>query len=93
MVRRAKTCVDGAEDLLNGCEIVPKELMEMADRLKEWSQPYLKLLYEKRQRPRGEDYLRGLLSDLERKSVEPIAERLGQYRRQLQYFIGGSEWV
>ena len=92
MARRAKPRVDGAEELLNGCEIAPKELMEMADRLKEWSRPYLKLLYEKRQRPHGEDYLRGLLSDLERKSVEPITERLGQYRRPLQYFIGGSDW-
>lgn len=64
----------------------------MAERLREWSRPYLDLLYEKRQRPHGEDYLRGLLSDLERKSVEPITERLGQYRRPLQYFIGGSDW-
>ena len=92
MVRRAKPRVDGAEELLNACEIVPKELMEMAERLKDWSDPYLKLLYEKRQRPHGENYLRGLLSDLERKSVEPITERLGQYRRPLQYFIGGSDW-
>jgi SRSO17 transposase len=92
MVRRAKKRKDGAAELLENCEVVPKELMAMADRLREFSRPYLDLLYEKRQRPHGEDYLRGLLSDLERKSVEPITERLGQYRRPLQYFIGGSEW-
>lgn len=92
MPRRAKSRADGTEELLSSCQVVPKELMEMADRLKDWSQPYLELLYEKRQRPHGEDYLRGLLSDLERKSVEPITERLGQYRRPLQYFIGGSDW-
>lgn len=78
--------------LLESCEVVPEELMEMSQRLLEFSKPYLELLPDKRSCRRGEDFLRGLLSDLERKSVEPITERLDQYRRPLQYFIGESEW-
>lgn len=90
MLCRAKNA--GVEELLDSCEIVPEDLLKMLKELKEFSRPYLKLLPDKRLYARGEDFLCGLLSDLERKSVEPIAERLGQYRRPLQYFIGESDW-
>ncbi len=43
-------------------------------------------------REHGEDFVRGLLSDLDRKSVEPIAERAGKDRRGMQRFIGQSGW-
>lgn len=43
-------------------------------------------------REHGEDFVEGLLSDLERKSVEPIAERAGKDRRGLQRFIGQGGW-
>lgn len=88
-IRKTSTA---AEELLGECEIEPGELTGMLKELKEFSRPYLKLLPDKRLYERGEDFLQGLLSDLERKSVEPIAERLGQYRRPLQYFIGESDW-
>lgn len=43
-------------------------------------------------REHGEDFVRGLLSDVKRKSVEPIAERVGKHRRGLQRFIGEGGW-
>ena len=43
-------------------------------------------------REHGEDFVRGLLSDLDRKSVEPIAERAGKDRRGMQRFIGQGGW-
>lgn len=43
-------------------------------------------------REHGEDFVRGLLSDLDRKSVEPIAERAGKDRRGMQRFIGQDGW-
>ena len=43
-------------------------------------------------REHGEDFVRGLLSDLERKSTEPIAERAGKDRRGLQRFVGAGGW-
>lgn len=92
MVCRTKKEPTTAKELLGDCEVASEELIKMLEGLKEFSQPYLKLLPDKRLYARGEDFLRGLLSDLERKSIEPIAERLGQYRRPLQYFIGESDW-
>jgi SRSO17 transposase len=40
----------------------------------------------------AEIYLRGLLSDCERKSIEPMALHLGVPIRPLQHFIGQSTW-
>ena len=88
-IRKTSTAT---EELLGECEIEAVELTGMLKELKEFGRPYLKLLPDKRLRERGEDFLQGLLSDLERKSIEPIAERLGQYRRPLQYFVGQSDW-
>ena len=43
-------------------------------------------------REHGEDFVRGLLSDLGRKSTEPIAERAGKDRNGMQRFIGQNGW-
>jgi SRSO17 transposase len=47
-----------------------------------------------RAEPRGHlaNYIRGQLSDLPRKSVEPIADFTGTPRRTLQEFLSWSEW-
>ena len=37
-------------------------------------------------------YLEGLVSGLERKSIEPIATAHGLYRRPLQHFVGAGKW-
>ncbi len=37
-------------------------------------------------------YVEGLLSNLERKSIEPIATAHGLYRRPLQHFVGAGKW-
>lgn len=39
-----------------------------------------------------EVYVEGLVSGIERKSVEPIATARGLYRRPLQHFVGGGKW-
>src|SRR5438105_15837250 len=44
------------------------------------------------QRAKGELYLRGLLTDGPRKSMQPMAERLGVDHQQLQQFITSSTW-
>src|SRR5687767_7733105 len=41
---------------------------------------------------RARRYLRGLLSQSERKSIEPMALHLGVPIRPLQHFIGQSTW-
>jgi SRSO17 transposase len=91
VARRAKKSVDAVQELLDDCETVPEDLMECLERLRDFSRPYLELL-DQRLHQHGEDFLRGLLSDMERKSTEPIAESVGKDRFPLQHFIGRSPW-
>jgi SRSO17 transposase len=44
------------------------------------------------QRAKGELYLRGLLTDGARKSMQPMAERLGVDHQGLQQFVTSSTW-
>ena len=44
------------------------------------------------QRVNGELYLRGLLTDGARKSMQPMAERLGVDHQRLQQFVSSSTW-
>ncbi|MFD7284194.1 IS701 family transposase [Streptomyces sp. NPDC059862] len=44
------------------------------------------------QRAHGAQYLRGLMLDGKRKSVEPMAERLGVPRQNLGHFVAQSPW-
>src|SRR3954464_14831417 len=44
------------------------------------------------QRVKGEVYVRGLLTDGQRKSMQPMAERLGVDHQQLQQFVTSSTW-
>lgn len=44
------------------------------------------------QRAKGEVYMRGLLTDGARKSMQPMAERLGVDHQGLQQFITSSTW-
>lgn len=83
---------DGVEHLLSACDVVPRDLEACLERLKEFTKPFFLLLPRSELRGHGVDFVRGLLSDLERKSTEPIAERAGRHRRLLQRFIGGSPW-
>jgi len=44
------------------------------------------------QRGYGQQYLRGLMLDSRRKSVEPMAKRLGVTRQNLGHFVAQSSW-
>jgi SRSO17 transposase len=49
-------------------------------------------LARKDQRAAGELYVRGLLTDGQRKSMQPMAARLGVDHQRLQQFITSSTW-
>ena len=49
-------------------------------------------LPRKDQRAAGELYVRGLLTDGQRKSMQPMAARLGVDHQRLQQFITSSTW-
>ena len=44
------------------------------------------------QRAKGELYVRGLMLDGKRKSMQPMAARLGVDHQQLQQFVTSSTW-
>lgn len=66
---------------------------EMVGRIAEYLAPYVPLLQNKEQGEHLHHMVTGLLSDLERKSAEPIAILLGLPRRLLQNFLGLSRWA
>jgi SRSO17 transposase len=73
--------------------VTPEEIAQVRPRLLEFASSMLAdALPRKDQRAKGELYLRGLLTDGRRKSMQPMAERLGVDHQGLQQFITSSTW-
>jgi SRSO17 transposase len=70
-----------------------RELARVRGRLVEFSGEMLESMARKDQRRWGEVYLRGLMLDGKRKSIEPMAARLADGDEQcLQQFVNQSPW-
>jgi SRSO17 transposase len=65
---------------------------EVRPRLEAFAAEMLGSLARRDQRAKGELYVRGLMLDGKRKSMQPMAERLGVDHQQLQQFISSSTW-
>lgn len=64
-----------------------------SDRLDAWLNPFLAIMGRKTRRTWAPLYLRGLLSPGDRKSLQPMAIRLGlSSHDQLQHFIASPAW-
>jgi SRSO17 transposase len=72
--------------------MTPEEIAEVRPRLLDFTAGMLGGLPRKDQRAAGELYVRGLLTDGRRKSMQPMAERLGVDHQRLQQFITSSTW-
>src|SRR5260370_5516568 len=72
--------------------MTPEEMAEVRPRLLDFAAGMLGGLPRKDQRAAGELYVRGLLADGQRKSMVPMAERLGVDHQRLQQFITSSTW-
>src|SRR5436309_5201214 len=72
--------------------MTPQEIAEVRPRLLGLAGQMLGGLARKDQRAAGELYVRGLLADGRRKSMQPMAERLGVDHQRLQQFITSSTW-
>jgi SRSO17 transposase len=72
--------------------MTPEEIAEVRPRLAEFAAGMLGGLARSDQRAAGELYVRGLLTDGRRKSMQPMAERLGIDHQRLQQFITSSTW-
>ncbi len=72
--------------------MTPEEIAEVRPRLAEFTAGMLGGLARSDQRAAGELYVRGLLTDGRRKSMQPMAARLGVDHQRLQQFITSSTW-
>src|SRR2546423_6841022 len=72
--------------------MTPQEIAKVRPRLLDFTAEMLGGLPRKDQRAAGELYVRGLLTDGQRKSMQPMAERLGVDHQRLQQFITSSTW-
>ena len=80
---RARRCYPG---------VTHDEIAEVRPRLLDFTAEMLGGLARKDQRAAGELYVRELLTDGQRKSMQPMAERLGVDHQRLQQFITSSTW-
>jgi SRSO17 transposase len=72
--------------------VTPEELTAIRPRLVEFTAEMLDSLPRSDQRAKGELYVRGLLTDGARKSMQPMAQRLGVDHQGLQQFVTSSTW-
>src|SRR3954471_24243031 len=73
--------------------MTPEELTAARARLEEFATEMFAPLSKSDQRVKGQTYLRGLLLDGRRKSMQPMAERLGVDHQGLQQFVSSSTWA
>src|SRR5499427_4651170 len=72
--------------------MTPEQIAEVGPRLVGFAAEMLGDLPRKDQRTTGELYARGLLTDGRRKSMQPMAARLGIDHQRLQQFVTSSTW-
>src|SRR5437764_3901836 len=72
--------------------MTPEEIDQVRPRLVAFAAAMLGGLPRSDQRAKGELYLRGLMLDGKRKSMQPMAARLGVDHQQLQQFVTSSTW-
>jgi SRSO17 transposase len=73
--------------------LTPAELAAVGGRLEAFADDIFESLPRTDQRARGQCYLRGLMLEGRRKSIEPMAQRLGEVHYQaLHHFVATSPW-
>src|SRR4051794_21227635 len=73
--------------------MTPGELAAVRRRLEEFAAEMFASLARRDQRDKGATYVRGLLLDGRRKSMQPMAARLGVDEQGLQQFVSSSTWA
>src|SRR5438105_385342 len=80
------------EELLEDADVPPGLLRGVLPRLGTFLEPFVASLSRAEQRHNAQQYLQGLLSDLDGKNAEAIAYLHDQERQALQKFLGQSPW-
>ena len=77
--------------LLEECQVAPEVFEQVLPRLRTCMAPFVDTIQGQAPRAHAQTYVRGLLSDVERKNVESIAYHFGQDRLGLQGVIGWDD--
>ena len=72
--------------------VTPEDLAAVREQLQDFAADVFAPLRRTDQRAKGQTYLRGLLLDGARKSMQPMAARLGVDHQGLQQFVSSSTW-
>jgi SRSO17 transposase len=78
--------------LLAECQVAPEIFEQVIPRLYSFMAPFVTIFQGQMAEQRAKTYVRGLLSNVERKNVESIAYHFDPSRLPLQEFIGWAEW-
>ena len=81
-----------AQALLADATLTPEAVAGCQGYLTGFLQRYLPQFYRSEHRAHAVAVIHGLLSDLERKTCEPIASQAGLHRKTLQTFVGSGAW-
>lgn len=79
-------------ELFRTTRVRPSQVEGMLDRLDAFAASFAPFFWRKEQRGLSKMFLEGLLSELPRKSVEPIAIAHEHPRQGLQRFVGEGKW-
>jgi SRSO17 transposase len=80
------------DEMMDQAKVSPELLRDLLPRLNQFVQPFVKNLLSPEQIRHAAEYLRGLVSQLERKTGEGIAYLHDQQRQGIQKFIGHVPW-
>src|SRR5437867_224070 len=81
-----------AQALLKDAEVTAEAVRGCRERLAKFLERYLPLFYREEQRELAEVVIQGKLSNLQRKTSEPIAYAADCARKPVQHFVGGGKW-
>lgn len=81
-----------AQALLADAELSAEDVVGCRQRLQDFLQRYLPRFYRLEQHQLALVVLQGKLSNLQRKTSEPIAYHAGLQRKPVQHFVGAGKW-
>src|SRR5437016_4353668 len=81
-----------AQALLADAEVSADAVTGCRCRLEDFLQRYLPRFYRVEQHELARVVLQGKLSNLQRKTSEPIAYQAGRHRKPVQHFVGAGAW-
>jgi SRSO17 transposase len=79
-------------ELLDEAVVSPEQVRGLLERLEQFVEPFAACLVRSKQRELAQQYVAGLVSQVERKNVESIAYHHDQDRQALQKFVGQYTW-